>query len=317
MYMPYTVNAIGVCKSFAEQVVLDHVDLKIDKATVLALLGPNGAGKTTMVRILATLDRLDAGSATICGHDLLSDPLGVRESISLTGQNTAVDDLLTGEENLEMVARLRHLRRTDARRRSNELLGEFGLVGARHQRASTYSGGMRRRLDLAMSMVVEPQLLFLDEPTTGLDLHSREQVWNTVRLLTDRGVTILLTTQYLEEADQLANDIMLLDKGRVVAKGTAQELKSAIGNEVLRLEFEDLVTFDRATRVIDAIRRDQNLRVLEVVTNGSAAHILETLTKLQSTGASASKVEIRSPSLDDVFLSVTGLDANTETKEVA
>jgi len=317
MYMTYTVNAVGLRKTFGEQVVLDRIDLTIEKGSVLALLGPNGAGKTTMVRILATLVRPDEGSATICGHDLLTDPVGVKESISLTGQNTAVDDLLTGEENLEMVARLRHLGRNDARRRSSELLSQFDLEDARHKRASNYSGGMRRRLDLAMSMVVQPQLLFLDEPTTGLDPHSREQVWNTVDHLTGQGVTILLTTQYLEEADHLADDIMLLDNGRVVARGTAVELKAKLGTEVLRLEFCDLETFDNAAHVIDAIRSDEHLRILEVATDGTAADVLETLAQLKSVGALASRIEIRSPSLDDVFLSVTGHDDDKETRQVA
>ncbi|MFZ0668625.1 MAG: ATP-binding cassette domain-containing protein [Acidimicrobiales bacterium] len=315
--MSYTVNATGICKSFGKQVVLDQVDLAIEKGAVLALLGPNGAGKTTMVRILSTLVRPDAGAATICGHDLLTDPFRVKESISLTGQYAAVDDLLTGEENIEMAARLKHLRRGAARLRTSELLSDFDLQDARHKRASTYSGGMRRRLDLAMSMVVQPQLLFLDEPTTGLDPHSREQVWNTVTQLTSQGVTILLTTQYLEEADRLADEIMLLDKGRVVARGTAEELKSTLGTEVLRVEFADQASFDKALRVIDTIRFDAHLQVIEVATNGSAGDIFDTLGRLQSAGASASKVGIRSPSLDDVFLSLTGLDDRNDTKEVA
>jgi ABC-2 type transport system ATP-binding protein len=223
--MTYTVTAAGIGKSFAGRPVLDHVDLAAETGSVFALLGPNGAGKTTLVRILATLVRPDTGTATIAGHDLLTDPVGVKRSISLTGQYAAVDDLLTGRENLEMMARLRHIPPRAARSRAAELLAAFGLAEAADRRAGSYSGGMKRRLDLAISMIERPRLLFLDEPTTGLDLRSREQLWATIRGLADEGVTILLTTQYLEEADVLADMIALLDRGRVVAQGTADELK--------------------------------------------------------------------------------------------
>ena len=199
--MSYTVNATGICKSFGGQRVLDQVDLAVETGSVLALLGPNGAGKTTMVRILATLLRPDAGTATVAGHDLLADPVAVKRSISLTGQYAAVDDMLTGQENLEMMAQLRHLPRRGVRARAAQLLADFGLLDARDRRVATYSGGMKRRLDLAISMVERPDLLFLDEPSTGLDPRSREQLWGTVRRLVDDGVTVLLTTQYLEEAD--------------------------------------------------------------------------------------------------------------------
>ncbi len=239
MYMAYTVQSFGISKTFGDNRVLDEVDLAIEAGSVFALLGPNGAGKTTMVRILATLLRPDSGTARVAGHDLLSDRLGVKASISLTGQYAAVDDLLSGQENLEMMARLRHLSRRAARVRTDELLAGFDLVDARHRRVGTYSAGMRRRLDLAISMIVNPQLLFLDEPTTGLDPRSREQLWDTARRLADDGVTILLTTQYLEEADQLADRIAVLDHGRIVAQGSAAELKSSLGGEVLRLEFAD------------------------------------------------------------------------------
>src|ERR1700683_2484671 len=199
--MPYTVNATGIAKSFSGHVALDHVDLVIETGSVMALLGPNGAGKTTMVRILATLVRPDRGTAVVAGHDLLADPAGVRRSISLTGQYAAIDDKLTGQENLEMMARLLHLPRRAARAGAAELLAAFALTGARDRRAGTYSGGMKRRLDLAISMIERPPLVSLGEPTSGLDPRSREQVWGTVRDLADDGVTILLTTQYLEEAD--------------------------------------------------------------------------------------------------------------------
>jgi ABC-2 type transport system ATP-binding protein len=225
MCMAYTVIAEGLTKTFGDQRVLDRVDLAIEAGSVFALLGPNGAGKTTTVRILATLVRPDAGTATIAGHDLLSDPFGVRRTISLTGQYAAVDDVLTGEENLRMMARLLHLSRREARQRAAELLDAFGLADAADTRVKAYSGGMRRRLDLAISMIARPALLFLDEPTTGLDPRSRAQLWDVVRGFADQGVTVLLTTQYLEEADQLADTVAVLHHGRIVAQGSPAELK--------------------------------------------------------------------------------------------
>ncbi|MGH3167908.1 MAG: ABC transporter ATP-binding protein [Trebonia sp.] len=223
--MSYTVNARGIRKRLGGQLVLDDVDLDVETGTIFALLGPNGAGKTTLIRILATLLRPDAGAATIAGHDLLADPRGVRAAISLTGQYTAVDDVLTGEENLRMMARLRHLSRSRARARAAELLAAFRLGDAAGERVKTYSGGMRRKLDLAISVITPPALLFLDEPTTGLDPRSRGQLWDVVRGLSADGVTVLLTTQYLEEADQLAGRVAVLHHGRVVAQGTPGELK--------------------------------------------------------------------------------------------
>jgi ABC-2 type transport system permease protein len=249
--MPYTVNATGIVKLFGDHLALNHVDLVIETGSVMALLGPNGAGKTTMVRILATLVRPDAGTATVAGYDVLADPNGVKRSISLTGQFAAVDDMLTGPENLEMMARLRRLSHQSARARTVELLAAFDLADAGDRRVSTYSGGMRRRLDLAMGMIERPRLLFLDEPTTGFDPRSREQLWDTVRRLAEEGVTILLTTQYLEEADQLADTIAVLDHGRIVARGSADELKSSAGSEILRLRFADGITFERAVRCLD------------------------------------------------------------------
>jgi ABC-2 type transport system ATP-binding protein len=234
--MPYTIDAVGIRKCFRGHRVLDGVDLAVETGSIFALLGPNGAGKTTLVRILATLLRPDAGTATVAGHDLLADPLGVRRSISLTGQYAAVDEVLTGEENLQMMAWLLHLGPRAARARSGELLDSLGLAEAGRRRVKTYSGGMRRRLDLAMSLVVRPRLLFLDEPTTGLDPRSRRQLWDMVRGLTGEGVTVLLTTQYLEEADQLADKIAMLDHGRIVAQGTAAELKASFGGHRSSLE---------------------------------------------------------------------------------
>jgi len=227
--MTYTVNAKGIRKAFGAKTVLDGVDLTVPAGQIFALLGPNGAGKTTLIRILATLLRPDAGTATVAGHDLLADPVGVRRAISLTGQYAAVDDMLTGEENLRMMARLRHLGPREARDRAARLLAEFDLDDARRRLVKTYSGGMRRRLDLAASLVARPELLFLDEPTTGLDPRSREQLWVAVRQLAADGVTVLLTTQYLAEAEQLADRVALLHQGRIAAEGTADELMASIG----------------------------------------------------------------------------------------
>jgi ABC-2 type transport system ATP-binding protein len=238
----YTVNAVGVSKAFRGKTVLDRVDLAVPAGQIVALLGPNGAGKTTLIRILATLLRPDAGTATVAGHDLLADPAGVRRAISLTGQNAAVDDMLTGEENLRMMARLRHLPRREARDRAASLLRQFDLADGGRRLVKTYSGGMRRRLDLAISMITRPELLFLDEPTTGLDPRSREQLWAAVKGMAADGVTVLLTTQYLAEAEQLADNIVMLHEGRIVAQGTADQLKSAVGAASLDEVFLALTT---------------------------------------------------------------------------
>ena len=227
--MTYTVNAVGIRKVFGATTVLDGVDLAVPAGQIVALLGQNGAGKTTLISILATLLRPDAGTATVAGHDLLADPVGVRRAISLTGQYAAVDDMLTGEENLRMMARLRHLPPRAARDRAEQLLAEFDLADARRRLVKTYSGGMRRRLDLAISLIARPQLLFLDEPTTGLDPRSRDQLWSAVKGLAGDGVTVLLTTQYLAEAEALADSIAVLHQGRIIAEGTAGQLKSGLG----------------------------------------------------------------------------------------
>ena len=223
--MPYTITARGIRKEFAGRPVLDGIDLDVETGKIFALLGPNGAGKTTLIRILATLLRPDAGTAAIAGRDLLGDPVGVRRAISLTGQYAAVDDVLTGEENLRMMARLLHRSRGEARQRAAELLAAFGLSDAADTRVKAYSGGMRRRLDLAISMIARPALLFLDEPTTGLDPRSRNQIWDITRDLVRDGTTVLLTTQYLEEADQLADTVAVLHHGRIIAQGSPAELK--------------------------------------------------------------------------------------------
>ncbi len=316
--MVYTVNATGICKSFGGQRVLDQVDLAVPTGSVLALLGPNGAGKTTMVRILATLLRPDAGTATVAGHDLLADPVAVKRSISLTGQYAAVDDMLTGQENLEMMAQLRHLPRREVRARAAQLLADFDLLDARDRRVATYSGGMKRRLDLAISMVEQPELLFLDEPSTGLDPRSREQLWGTVRRLVDDGVTVLLTTQYLAEADQLADTICLLDHGRIAARGTPDELKASLGTEVIRLRFADDISYQRVAASLISTHTDSRLRIVEVATDGSAADVLSLLRSLEAAGTPALQVSVLRPSLDDVFLSLTSMElAPSQAEEMA
>jgi ABC-2 type transport system ATP-binding protein len=246
--MTYTVKAEGVYKAFGATRVLDGVDLAVATGSVFALLGPNGAGKTTLIRILATLTKPDAGTVTINGRDLRTDPVGVRRSISLTGQHAAVDDVLTGRENLVMMARLLRVPRVAARRRADDLLTAFDLQDAADRRVKTYSGGMRRRLDLAVSMITPPPLLFLDEPTTGLDPRSRNQLWEFVRGLAADGVTVLLTTQYLEEADRLADAVAVMHHGRIVAQGTPGELKSAANSDSLDDVFLALTESQEAIR---------------------------------------------------------------------
>jgi ABC-2 type transport system ATP-binding protein len=313
--MAYTVTADGICKSFGGQLVLDRVDLFLETGSVLALLGPNGAGKTTMVRILATLVKPDAGTATIAGHGLLSDPGGVKRSISLTGQYAAVDDLLTGQENLEMMGQLLHLSRRAARARAQTLLAGFDLLDARNRRVTTYSGGMKRRLDLAIGMIKRPELVFLDEPTAGLDPRSREQLWGTVRSLVEEGVTVLLTTQYLEEADQLADTVAVLDHGRVVAHGTPEELKASLGAEIVRVQFADRTSYEAALGRLGPAPSDDRLRTIDVATSGTADEVLRLLGGLEDSGIPALKVSTSRPSLDDVFLALTGdHDQSTHTR---
>ena len=288
--------------------MLDHVDLALETGSVLALLGPNGAGKTTMVRILATLVRPDAGTATIAGHDLISDPVGVKRSISLTGQYAAVDEVLTGQENLEMMGQLLRLSRREARIRAHALLREFDLIDARDRRVKTYSGGMKRRLDLAISMIKQPELLFLDEPTAGLDPRSREQLWGTVRRLVAQGVTVLLTTQYLDEADQLADTVAVLDHGRIVARGAPEELKASLGTEIVRLEFADPTSYRAALGRLHHARTDEVLRAIDVATGGTADEVLRMLGRLEDAGTPAVKVSTFRPTLDDVFIALTSDD---------
>ncbi|MCH6468419.1 ATP-binding cassette domain-containing protein [Sinomonas terrae] len=290
--MTSAITARGLTKRYREQIVLDGVDLDVAPGTVLALLGPNGAGKTTAVHILSTLVRPDAGTATIAGHDLHRDPHGVRAAIGLTGQFAAVDGLLTGEENLRLMADLRHLGAHAGSRRVAELLERFDLTDAARKPLVTYSGGMKRRLDLAMTLVGTPQIVFLDEPTTGLDPRSRQTMWEIVRELLDDGVTIFLTTQYLEEADRVADRVVVLDHGRVVGEGTPSELKARVGTEVL------IVT-----------ERDGTARP-EIPVDGTVGGLRDVLAAIDGDGSAS--VSLRAPSLDDVFFALTGSPSSSD-----
>ncbi|CCH29740.1 daunorubicin resistance protein DrrA family ABC transporter ATP-binding protein [Actinosynnema sp. NPDC047251] len=303
--MTYTVEAVGLRKSFRGHPVLKGLDLGVRRGEVFALLGPNGAGKTTTVRVLATLLRPDGGTARIAGHDVVAAPRRVRAAISLTGQYAAVDELLTGRENLAMMARLRRLDRRAARDRAAELLERFDLADAADRRASTYSGGMRRRLDLAASLVVRPEVLFLDEPTTGLDPRSRREVWAAVADLARSGVTVLLTTQYLEEADRLADRIAVLHGGDVVAEGTAAELKGRAGTATVELFLPDRAALAGAGAVLDGLPDVAKLS-LRVPGDGSARHVREVLDLLHRRDVPVDRVELHRPTLDEVFLSLTG-----------
>ena len=298
--------ARDVCKSFGDHVALDKVSLAVKEGTILALLGPNGAGKTTMVRILSTLIPADAGSMRISGHDVVTDPGGVRAVIGVTGQFSAVDNLLTGAENLQLMADLRHLGREAGRRRVAGLLEQFDLTDAAHKLISTYSGGMRRRLDLAMTLVGKPRVIFLDEPTTGLDPRSRRTMWQVVRELASAGVTVLLTTQYLDEADQLADRIAVLDQGRIVAVGTPAELKSRIPGGHVRLHFADPDLLHSAAELLGAAAPDQDQLVLQVPADGTVDSLRELLDELHEARISVERLSIHIPDLDDVFFAVTG-----------
>jgi ABC-2 type transport system ATP-binding protein len=301
MYMAYTIEAEGLLKAYGRLPVLTGLDLRVEPGSVFALLGPNGAGKTTTVRILSTLTKADGGRAAVGGHDVAAEPARVRSTISLTGQYAAVDEMLTARENLLLMGRLRHLRRRAARRRTAELLEQFGLVEAADRRVATYSGGMRRRLDLAMSLVSDPPVLFLDEPTTGLDPRSRRDVWDAVTGLTASGVTVLLTTQYLEEADRLADRIAVLDGGRVVAEGTAQELKARVGSETVELFFADMEALGEAAVVLDGARVDLERRSLSVAGDGSAATVKALLDRVDG----IDRLDLHRPTLDEAFLALT------------
>ncbi len=300
------ITATGVCKSFGEHNVLDHVDLTVAEGTIFGLLGPNGAGKTTIVRILSTLIPADNGEMRVAGHDVVSDPDGVRASIGVTGQFSAVDDLFTGEENLRLMADLNHLGRTEGRRRVAELLEAFELVDAAKKPVSTYSGGMRRRLDLAMTLVGSPRVIFLDEPTTGLDPRGRLTMWKAIRDLAAQGVTIFLTTQTLNEADELADRIAVLDHGHIVAEGTPDELKRRIPGSHIQLQFDTPDELHAAERVLVEASSDEANLTMQVPSDGNVAALRRLLDQLNDAGVEIAQLSIHTPDLDDVFLGVTG-----------
>ncbi len=305
------VQARGVEKSFGTHRVLEGIDLEVRRGSVHALLGPNGAGKTTIVRILSTLSRPDAGEVLVDGFDVARRPGQVRRVIGLTGQYAAVDEPLSGRENLLTMARLRHLSPRQARERCLELLTRFDLLDAARRPVSTYSGGMRRRLDLAASLVARPRLIILDEPTTGLDPASRQTMWQAVRALVSDGATVLLTTQYLEEADQLADRITLVDAGRVVAEGTADELKRTVGDERALLGFADAAAYDAARHVLgDRVLDAEATRLtVEIPTDGSAGAVRDLLDHLRTSDVAVATIALHKPTLDDVFLTMTGRTA--------
>lgn len=292
--MTLAIDARGIAKRFRSAEVLSDLDLAVETGSVFALLGPNGAGKTTTINILTTLVRPDAGTATVAGVDVATDPDGVRARISLTGQSAAVDEVLTGRENVVMLARLSGLGARSARARADELLERFDLADAAGRRVATYSGGMRRRLDLALSLVVPTPVIFLDEPTTGLDTRSRQELWRIIREVADAGATVFLTTQYLEEADRLADHIAVLDGGRIAAEGTASELKARVGGEVVELRGPD-------DEVLAELPTDGTVHGLRAA--------VDELDRLAASAVDGTRVAIRRPSLDDVFLTITARPA--------
>ncbi|WP_280401174.1 ATP-binding cassette domain-containing protein [Nocardia carnea] len=305
------IAASGLRKAYGDKTVLDGIDLDIATGTIFSLLGPNGAGKTTTVNVLTTLLKADGGTARVAGHDITTETRAVRAAIGVTGQFAAVDELLTGAENLELMADIHRLRGADRKRVVAELLERFDLTASAGKRAATYSGGMRRKLDLAMTLVTRPEIVFLDEPTTGLDPRSRRTMWEIVRNLTDDGVTIFLTTQYLEEADQLADRIAVLDQGRIVAEGTAAELKRRVPGSHIRLRFTHGTALDAAARALPGSTPDDEALTLRVPGDGGSKSLRRILDRLDEHALEAAEVTVHTPDLDDVFLSLTG-HATTE-----
>ena len=320
------IRAEGLVKIYrgrkSEVRALDGLDLNVGEGTVLGLLGPNGAGKTTTVRILATLLKPDAGHATVAGYDVVTQADELRSVIGLSGQYAAVDENLTGRENLVMFGRLYQLPKAEAQRRAGELLDQFELADAADRTVKTYSGGMRRRLDLGSALIGRPQLLFLDEPTTGLDPRSRLGMWDVIRGLVREGTTILLTTQYLEEADELADTIAVVDRGRIIARGTADELKSQVGGERIEVVVHDNMEVAQAREVLQRdgageVSVDEHTRKLTVPSTGGAQKLIQIVRDLDEAGIHIDDIALRRPTLDDVFLSLTGhaaADAVAETK---
>ncbi|MFF3908722.1 ATP-binding cassette domain-containing protein [Streptomyces sp. NPDC001848] len=295
-------------KSYGDKTVLDGVDLAVEQGTIFSLLGPNGAGKTTAVKILSTLVSPDPGSGRIRvgGHDLATDPQAVRAVIGVTGQFSAVDGLITGEENMLLMADLHHLSKREGRRVTAELLERFDLTEAAKKPASTYSGGMKRRLDIAMTLVGSPRIIFLDEPTTGLDPRSRHTMWQIIRELVTGGVTVFLTTQYLEEADELADRIAVLNDGTIAAQGTAEELKRLIPGGHVRLRFTDPAAYRSAATALREVSRDDESLALQIPSDGSQRELRAILDWLDSAGVEADELTVHTPDLDDVFFALTG-----------
>jgi ABC-2 type transport system ATP-binding protein len=322
------ITAHGLHKSYGDKVVLDGVDLTVPEGTIFSLLGPNGAGKTTAVKILSTLITADSGHIRVAGHDLATDPQAVRAAIGVTGQFSAVDGLITGEENMLLMADLHHLPRSEGRRVAAALLERFDLTEAAKKPASTYSGGMKRRLDIAMTLVGSPRVIFLDEPTTGLDPRSRHTMWQIIRELVTGGVTVFLTTQYLEEADELADRIAVLHDGRIAAEGTAEELKRLIPGGHVRLRFSDPALYRSATAALlqgpltDAPLRsrggtaDDDALTLRIPSDGSQRDLRSVLDRLDAAGVEADELTVHTPDLDDVFFALTGgTDIPAQAKE--
>ncbi|MFI6284005.1 ATP-binding cassette domain-containing protein [Streptomyces sp. NPDC051018] len=311
------ISAEGLRKAYGDKTVLDGIDLHIPAGSVFALLGPNGAGKTTAVKILSTLIGADAGELRVGGHDPAADPQAVRAEIGVTGQFSAVDGLITGAENMLLMADLHHLPKREGRRAAAELLERFDLSAAADRPAVTYSGGMKRRLDLAMTLVGDPRIIFLDEPTTGLDPRSRHNMWGIIRELVTGGVTVFLTTQYLEEADQLADRIAVLDDGTIAAEGSAGELKRLIPGGHVRLRFSDPVAYRSAAAALREAVPDDEALLLEIPSDGSQRELRSILDWLDSAGVEADELTVHTPDLDDVFFALTGGAGRSAAKDGA
>jgi ABC-2 type transport system ATP-binding protein len=311
------ISVNGLRKSYGKVHVLKGISFKVERGTILALLGPNGAGKTTTIRILSTLLLPDAGQAYINEYDVTKDPSSVRASIGLTGQFAAVDEYLTGEENLIMMGRLYRMSKEDSKNRARELLEEFDLVEASTRTVKTYSGGMKRRIDLAMSIIASPPVIFLDEPTTGLDPRSRLTMWETIKRLVDAGTTILLTTQYMEEADYLADNIVVIDGGKVIAEGSSDELKAKVGNERIAFTFASEAAVEKARTVLGggAEIQDDQRNTLSIANDGGVKKLNTLLQKLELNKIKVEGLSLHKPTLDDVFLSLTGHAAEQNTSE--
>ncbi|GHE99882.1 ATP-binding cassette domain-containing protein [Streptomyces werraensis] len=299
------IAANGLRKSYGDRTVLDGVDLAVPEGTIFSLLGPNGAGKTTAVKILSTLVAADAGDVRVAGHDLSADPQAVRAAIGVTGQFSAVDGLITGEENMLLMADLNHLPKAEGRRVAAELLERFDLADAARKPASTYSGGMKRRLDIAMTLVGGPRIIFLDEPTTGLDPRSRHNMWQIIRELVTGGVTVFLTTQYLEEADELADRIAVLHEGRIAAEGTAEQLKRIVPGGHVRLRFTDPAAYRTAAAALTEASRDDDALALQLPSDGTQRELRAILDHLDAVGIEADELTLHTPDLDDVFFALT------------